>query len=106
MIKLIKISLLLLLPSFLFAQGGIVNNGAKIQVSSGTDVKIAVGGVINQSTGEITNAGNIYLDRDWSQTGTATYTGTGWMWFENGSNQNYPKECTFRNELRYLQSYR
>jgi len=85
----IKLSFLLLLPSLLFAQSGMVNNGAKIQVVGGTDVKIVSGGVINQADGEITNAGNIYLDNDWTQLGAATnYTGAGWMWFEGSTNQN------------------
>jgi len=85
----IKTSLLIFMPLFITAQGGMVNNGAKIQVVGGTDVKIVSGGVINQANGEISNAGNIYLDEDWTQLGAATtYTGAGWMWFENGSNQN------------------
>lgn len=86
--KLIKISLLMLLPSLLLAQGGIINDAAKIQVSAGTQVKIGGGGVINQNSGEITNEGNMYIDANWTQLGVgATYTGNGWMWFENGTNQ-------------------
>jgi len=86
--EILKISLLMLLPGFLLAQGGIINDAAKIQVSAGTQVKIGGGGVINQNSGEITNTGNIYLDYDWTQLGAgSTYAGAGWMWFENGTNQ-------------------
>lgn len=77
------------LPIFLWAQGGWVNDGANIQVATGTDVRIESGGIGNLNNGTITNEGNIYLDLDWTQTGvTSNYTGMGWMWFEGNSNQN------------------
>ena len=83
------ISLLALLPCCIYAQGGLVNNGAIMKVSNSTDLKIEGGGVTNQANGRIVNEGNIYLDLNWSQTGTTTnYTGGGWMWFEGGANQN------------------
>jgi hypothetical protein len=88
--KLLKISILILLPGFLLAQGGIINDGAKIQVSSGTQVKITGAGIINQNSGQITNDGNIYLQTDFNQTTAATYTGTAdsWLWFEGTGLQN------------------
>ena len=87
--EILRISvLLMLIPSFLSAQGGIINDNAKIQVSSGTMIKIG-GGVINQNSGAITNEGNMYVEADWTQIGAAaSYTGNGWMWFENGTNQS------------------
>lgn len=82
-------SLLLAFPCFLFAQGGLVNNGAIMKVMATTEVQISSGGVTNKANGTINNEGNIYLDLNWSQTGaTTTYIGNGWMWFEGASNQN------------------
>lgn len=75
------------LPGFAFAQSYLHNSGATIRVSSGTEVRVEDGGVTNNSSATINNDGNIYLDRDWSQSGS-TYLGTGWMWFEGSANQN------------------
>jgi hypothetical protein len=86
--KNIQIGLLLLLPTFLVAQGGIINNGAKIVIMASTEVKVDDAGVENKGAGLISNGGNIYLDQDWTQTGTASYSGMGWMWFEGAVNQN------------------
>lgn len=83
----IKIAILALFPQFLVAQGGIINNGAKITVMANTEVKVDNAGVENKGVGDILNTGNIYVDQGWTQTGTATYAGSGWMWFEGGSNQ-------------------
>ena len=83
----IKISLLLFFPSFLIAQGGIINNGAKFIVTASTEVRVEHAGVENKGVGAISNTGSIYVGKDWTQTGTATYTGLGWMWFEGAANQ-------------------
>lgn len=81
-------SLLLAFPYLLLAQGGIVVNGANFNVGAGTEVRVDGGGVLNQSGGAIDNEGNMYVDLNWSQNGTANYTGNGWMWFEGSVDQN------------------
>ncbi|MCP4441454.1 MAG: T9SS type A sorting domain-containing protein [Aureispira sp.] len=71
-----------------WAQGGLTNNGASIQVVSNTNIQITAGGVENLSDGNIANAGNLYLDKDWTQTGTTTdYTGNGSVHFKGNTNQ-------------------
>ncbi|MEM0997950.1 MAG: T9SS type A sorting domain-containing protein [Bacteroidota bacterium] len=75
------------LPVGLWGQSYLHNNGANVVIDAGTQVRVEDGGVVNQSGGEVTNEGNIYLDRDWTQTG-ATYDGGGWMWFEGTADQN------------------
>ena len=78
-----------LLTATSWAQGGLVNNGAKLIIANTTDLRIEGGGVTNIANGEIENEGNIYLDLNWTQTGTTTsYTGNGWMWFEGTANQS------------------
>jgi hypothetical protein len=87
--KSIIITIISFLPTLILAQGGWVNDGATVQVSTGTDLRIESGGVTSLNNGSITNLGNLYLDLDWMQTGaTTTYTGTGWMWFEGNNDQN------------------
>lgn len=81
--------LFLIFPALLWAQGGLVNNGASIRITSSVNLKIDGGGVINNNNGNINNEGNLYLDLDWAQSGTTTdYSGTGWMTFEGAANQN------------------
>ena len=76
-------------PAFLFAQGGLVNNGANIKITTTTEVKVNAGGVFNKANGAINNDGNLYLDLNWAQSGATTnYLGNGWMWFEGAINQN------------------
>lgn len=76
-------------PVFLWAQGGLVNNGASIRITTTTDLKVDNGGVTNNNNGNINNAGNLYLDLDWVQSGiTTSYLGAGWMIFEGNTNQN------------------
>lgn len=72
----------------ILAQAGIYNNGASIQIRSNTNIKITTGGINNLADGNIANAGNIYLNKDWTQTGTTTdYTGNGTLFFDGNSNQ-------------------
>lgn len=79
----------LILPALLWAQGGIVNNGASIRITTTANLKVTGGGVINNNNGNINNEGNLYLDLDWTQSGTTTdYSGAGWMIFEGTTNQN------------------
>lgn len=83
------IILLLLFPILIFSQGGLVNNGAILKISSSTDLKINDGGVINRNSGLISNEGNLYLDLDFTQLGATTdYTGNGWVEFEGSANQD------------------
>lgn len=82
-------SLLWAFPAFVFAQGGLVNNGANIKITTTTELKVTGGGVFNKANGAIDNDGNLYLDLNWAQSGAATnYIGNGWMWFEGNVNQN------------------
>ena len=64
-------------------------NGTFITNTAGTEMRVEGGGIVND--GSITNAGNIYLDRDYLQaTATGTYVGavTSWLWFEGAGLQN------------------
>lgn len=79
----------LISPALLWAQGGMVNNGASIRITSAANIKVNDGGVINSNNGNINNEGNLSLDRNWAQSGATTdYSGTGWMVFEGNTNQN------------------
>lgn len=81
--------IILAFPALLWAQGGLVNNGASINITTTTDLKVDNGGVTNINNGNINNAGNLSLDLDWIQSGATTdYLGLGWMIFEGNSNQN------------------
>jgi hypothetical protein len=75
------------LPGLAFGQSYFHVDGADVSISAGTDVRIEDGGVTNVGGGDIDNEGNIYLDRDWTQT-ASSYDGGGWMWFEGTGNQN------------------
>jgi len=76
-------------PTFLFAQGGLINNGANIRITTTTELKVHDGGIVNKADGAINNDGNLYLDLNWTQSGATTnYIGNGWMWFEGSANQN------------------
>lgn len=80
---------LLVFPVFLWAQGGIVNNGSSIRITTAIDLKINDGGVINRNNGNINNEGTLHLDENWTQSGATTnYTGNGWLTFEGNTNQN------------------
>jgi hypothetical protein len=74
------------LPGFAFAQSYLHNSGATVRISAGTEVRVEDGGVTNNTSGTINNDGNIYLDRNWTQS-ASSYLGTGWMWFEGSTNQ-------------------
>ena len=79
----------LLFPALLWAQGGIVNNGASIRITNTANLKINDGGVINNDNGNINNEGNLGLDLNWVQLGATTnYSGSGWMTFEGNTHQN------------------
>jgi hypothetical protein len=81
--------LFLAFPAFIWAQGGVVNNGASIRITTTATLKIDNGGVINNNNGNISNEGNLYLDLDWTQSGATTdYSGAGWLTFEGNINQN------------------
>lgn len=47
-----------------FAQG-VVNNGAKINITTGTYLNIDNGGFTNETGGEVTNAGTMQVEGDW-----------------------------------------
>ena len=55
--------------AMLFAGGswaqGIVNNGAKINIASGTYLNIDNGGFTNETGGDVTNAGTMQVEGDW-----------------------------------------
>jgi hypothetical protein len=44
---------------------GVVNNGAKINIASGTYMNIDNGGFTNESGGDVTNAGTMQVEGDW-----------------------------------------
>lgn len=82
--------LYLCLPMLIQAQLKMTNNGAVVKVSTGTDLRVNNGSIDNKNAGQINNNGNIYLDVNFDQTTSATYTGgaTSWLWFEGTANQN------------------
>ncbi len=83
------VMLLLCIATLTEAQlGGIVNNGANIKIMATTNVKTDEGGITNKAAGTINNVGNLYLDKDFSQSGGAVInTGSGWLWFEGAAAQ-------------------
>ncbi len=50
---------------------GVVNNGAKINITSGTLMNIGGGGFKNETSGEVTNAGTIEVEGDWENNDAA-----------------------------------
>jgi len=85
------ILLLLLLPTLLPAQLNLVNYGGTIlKVGTGVDVRVEQGAIRNDNSSTIDNQGNIYLDGQFNQINSATYSGgpTSWLWFEGTTNQN------------------
>jgi|GEM_PF-650026 len=55
---------------------GVVNNSAKISISSGTNFIIDNGGFTNQGAGaQVTNAGTMYVDGEWSNTSATNVFG-------------------------------
>ncbi len=44
---------------------GVVNNGAKISITAGTNFIVDNGGFANEASGQVTNAGTMYVDGDW-----------------------------------------
>ncbi|MCH2045992.1 MAG: T9SS type A sorting domain-containing protein [Saprospiraceae bacterium] len=89
-----QIAFFLLFPTFLVGQGGIVNNGAEIIVTTNTKVKVNNASIENKGVGVISNTGKIYVDQDWIQTGSAIYIGDGELCFEGTSNQNISSTST------------
>lgn len=81
--------LFFLLPILLQAQNRLVNNGARINVGANVDLRVDNGSITNKNNGQINNNGNIYLDLEYNQNTTATYTGgtASWLWFEGTTNQ-------------------
>ena len=85
----IKISIaILLFPSLMLAQHNLVNDGVSLVVEAGTDLRIEAAGISNKNGGEISNAGTIYLEKDWTQSDISTYGGNGWIWFGGTVDQN------------------
>ncbi|SFB96883.1 Por secretion system C-terminal sorting domain-containing protein [Flexibacter flexilis DSM 6793] len=72
-----------------WAQGIVLNSGATINVTSGTNLRVVNSFLANKAGGSINNDGTIYLDSTYQQSG-ATYTGgaASWLWFEGTSNQS------------------
>jgi hypothetical protein len=71
-----------------YAQGDLINNGANIVVSTGHNIRVQ-GEVQNGNNGRVTNNGSIYLNENWTQTGTTTdYSGIGWLNFEGSGGQS------------------
>jgi len=83
----IKTGLFLLFPGFLWAQNGLLNNGAAIEVTESTTIHI-VGDMQHQADGKVINEGIIKVEKDWIQSSKNTlYTGSGWMSFVGKTNQ-------------------
>ncbi len=78
----------LLLPSIGYAQGSITNSNANIVVNSTARIVVVEGAVTNQNTSTIANNGTIFLDGNWTQTETSTYTGVGKIEFGGAVNQS------------------
>jgi hypothetical protein len=73
---------------------GIVNNGAKINITSGTVMNIDGGGFKNESTGTVTNAGTMQVEGTWENNDAAGVFGasptatTGGLVELDGATQN------------------
>ena len=86
-------SILALFISGAFAQG-VVNNGAKINISSGTVMNIDGGGFKNEANGQVTNAGTMEVEGTWENNdalgvfGAAPTAITGGMVRLNGAAQD------------------
>lgn len=83
-----KILALLFVPFIMQAQ--VINAGDVIFISAGEDFKINNDVIINQSSGQIVNNGNLYIGgTSYTQNTGATYTGgaASWLWFDGGINQ-------------------
>lgn len=74
-------------PLSLWAQGGLVNNGAFIRVDNSAHFRVDNGGILNVSNGRIANSGTVYLDGNYTENTGATYTAgaTNWLTFENAA---------------------
>jgi hypothetical protein len=74
-------------PISLWAQGGLVNNGAFIRVDNSAHFRVDNGGILNASNGRIANSGTVYLDGNYTENTGATYTAgaTNWLTFENAA---------------------
>lgn len=80
--KIIGIKLWLLLPSLLWAQGGLVNSGATIHIASDVVLSVPNGHISTKKQGVIANQGTIEVGKNWEQLGAATrYKGNGILWF-------------------------
>jgi hypothetical protein len=91
----IKTSLVILFfPSLLFAQNNLVNDGVSLVIEAKTDVLLEESGVTNKNGGEISNAGAIHLEKNWTETDISTYSGNGWMWFDGNINQKLSTAST------------
>lgn len=77
-------------PISLWAQGGLVNNGAFINVNNAT-LRVSNGSISNSNSGQINNNGQIYLNGNFQENGGATYSAgvSNWLTFESsGSSQS------------------
>ncbi|MFT4594317.1 MAG: hypothetical protein ACI9UR_001183 [Bacteroidia bacterium] len=64
--RLLTLTTLVVAVSFFWASAqGIVNNGAKINITSGTFLNIDGGGFKNDTGGEVTNAGTMQVEGTW-----------------------------------------
>ncbi|OJJ15446.1 hypothetical protein BKI52_39210 [marine bacterium AO1-C] len=88
------LTLLILLPNYLIAQG-LINNGGYIKVSGGAYLKVD-GHLTNQANATIDNEGTLCIHGNFNQTGTSTtYTGNGSFCFSGASNQTFYSATTF-----------
>lgn len=65
LLKNLSLTAVTLLCSTLVFSQGVVNNGAKINVASGTFFNIDDGGFTNETGGEVTNAGTMQVEGNW-----------------------------------------
>jgi len=81
---------LLMLPVILSAQFSSVNNGITTKIGDGVIIKYRECSLTNSNNATIENNGIIITDSDFTLNTGATYTGTGtsWLEFNGGVNQN------------------
>ena len=88
------LTLLILLPNYIIAQG-LINNGGYIKVSGGAYLKVD-GHLTNQANATIDNEGTLCIHGNFNQTGTSTaYTGNGSFCFSGSSNQTFYSATAF-----------
>ena len=80
------------------AQLSLINEGVNVVINNGIDLRVEQGNVVNTS-GSISNDGNIYLDLNYSGAGAYTGGSSSWLWFE-GSGTQYLMDLVSISRLR------